>query len=308
MLKPRAVRSGDRVAVIAPASPFTREGFEAGLAELRRLGFEPVFDESVFERRAFVAGSPAVRAAAFGRALDDRTIAAILSVRGGYGSVHLLPRLDPSAVRAARKAIVGYSDLTSLLTFACCQCGLVAFHGPTVAGRLEKGAAGYDAASFIGALTSDRPLGVLSPAGLEAMRPGEARGPLFGGNLTQVAASLGTPFAFDPPPGCLLFLEDVKERPYRLDRLWTQLTLAGIIDRAAGLVLGDFPGCDEPGHDPTAHDTLADLVHDFPGPVLFGLPSGHTPGPALTLPLGVTARAVSGPSPALIIEEAAVEC
>jgi len=129
---------------------------------------------------------------------------------------------------------------------------------------------------------------------------------LVGGNLTQVAAMLGTPFAFDPPDRCVLFLEDVNERPYRLDRLLTQLRQAGVLSRAAALVFGEMPGCDEPDGSCSARDAIAGCVRDFPGPVLIGLASGHTPHPALTLPLGVRARILGGARPALFVTEAAV--
>jgi muramoyltetrapeptide carboxypeptidase len=307
MLKPRALRPGDRVAVLAPASPFVREEFEAGLGELRRLGFQPVYESSVFDRDGYVAGAAETRAAAIRRALEDESVRAILAVRGGYGSVQVLPWLDPAAVRRARKPLVGYSDLTALLTFVTGRCGLVAFHGPTVAGRLECGAAGYDQTTLLGALTRAEPLGPLDAPRLEVFRPGEAAGPLFGGNLTQLAASMGTPFAFDPPAGAVLFFEDVNERPYRLDRLWTQLRLSGIIARAAAIVLGEFPGCDEPGQELRGADTLARLAGDCAGPVVFGFPSGHTTGAALTLPLGVRARVVASGQPVLVVEEAAVD-
>jgi muramoyltetrapeptide carboxypeptidase len=306
LLKPRALEPGGRVAVVAPASPFRPEEFEAGLAELRRLGFEPVYEASIFDRQGYVAGSAEARAAALRKALADETIGAIMAVRGGYGSVHVLPLLERADVRRARKPIVGYSDLTSLLTYTCCQCGVVAFHGPTVAGRLDRGAAGYDEASFLLALTRAEPPGELAAPQVEVLHQGEAAGALFGGNLTQLAASIGTPFAFDPPEGCVLFLEDVNERPYRLDRLWTQLRLAGIVGRARAIVFGDFPGCDEPGDQVRGRDTLAGLVVGFPGPVLFGFPAGHTPGAAFTLPLGVRARVLAGARPALVIEEPAV--
>jgi muramoyltetrapeptide carboxypeptidase len=141
---------------------------------------------------------------------------------------------------------------------------------------------------------------------LETIVPGEADGPIFGGTLTQIAASLGTPYAFDPPQGCVLFLEDVAERPYRLDRLLTQLRLAGILSRAAGIVLGTFPGCDDPGGEPSARAALASILRDFSAPVLFGLPVGHVDGPALTLPLGVRTRVIGSPTARVIIEEAAV--
>ena len=125
--------------------------------------------------------------------------------------------------------------------------------------------------------------------------------------MTQLAASLGTPYAFDPPPGCVLFLDEVGERPYRIDRLYTQLKLAGIIDRAGALVFNELPRCDEPSGAPLARDVVRALVADFNGPVLFGLPSGHTDGPMLTLPFGVTARIDTKAFPGLIIEESAVQ-
>jgi muramoyltetrapeptide carboxypeptidase len=307
MIKPRALKAGDRVAVVAPASPFDRGEFARGLDEIRRLGFEPVFDERVFAAARYVAGPPDARAGAIRSAWQDRSIAAIFCARGGYGSVQLLPFLDRSDARATRKAFVGYSDLTSLLTFLSCDCGLVCFHGPTVAGRLSAGEDGYDRASLLGALTRTAPLGRLSPEGVEVLRPGEARGLLLGGTLTQLVGSIGTPFAFDPPDQFILFVDEVGERPYRIDRLWMQLVFSGLLARASAIVFGELPRCDEPGGDPTARAVIADLVAGFPGPVLYGFPSGHTCGPALTLPLGVEARVIAGRQAALVIDEAAVE-
>ena len=124
--------------------------------------------------------------------------------------------------------------------------------------------------------------------------------------MTQLAASLGTPFAFDPPEGCVLFFDEVAERPYRIDRLYTQLSQAGIIPRAAALVFGEMPHCDEPGGTPAIREVVSHLTADFSGPVLFGLPSGHTQGATLTLPFGVQARVIAGNDAALIIEESAV--
>jgi len=300
LLKPRPVRPGDRVAVVAPASPFDPLQLEAGLCELRRLGFEPVVDERTFARQGYLAGPPETRARALLDALDDPGIACVMAARGGYGSVQVLPFLDPATLAQARKLIVGYSDLTSLLSFVSCRAGLVCAHGPTVADRLGRGL--YDEASLLATLSGREPVGELVAPGLEVLVGGEASGPIFGGNLTQLAASLGTPYAFAPPPGCLILLEDVNERPYRLDRLWTQLRLAGILDRAAGIVLADFPGCDEPGGEVAAREVFAELTRSFPGPVVFGLPTGHSAKP-LTVPLGVRARILAGSRPTVVIEE-----
>ncbi|HSL23244.1 MAG TPA: LD-carboxypeptidase [Vicinamibacterales bacterium] len=306
MLRPRALRPGDRIALVAPASPFDRADFDRGVAELAALGFEPAYDDRVFARRGYLAGDPEDRARAFEDAWCDDRIAALIAVRGGYGSVQMLPRLSPERLRARPKLFIGYSDATALLLFLTQQCGIVAVHGPMVEGRLARGAGGYDRASFMACVTSGKPVGELSPPGLQALRSGEAIGTITGGNLSQLVASLGTPYAFDPPAGSVLFLEDVRERPYRIDRMVTQLRLAGVLDRAAAVVWGEMAGCDEESGKPTARDVIADLFGDFPGPVLFGFPSGHTTGPSLTLPFGVRTRVIAGDRVALSIEEAAV--
>ena len=307
MRKPRALTPGDRLAIVAPASPFTREEFDRGIDEIRSLGFEPVYDESVFERDGYLAGSAEVRAAAIRTAWNDPDIAGLIGVRGGYGSAQVLPLLDRQLARRACKPFLGYSDLTAVLTFLTCQCDLVAFHGPMLAGRLGRGPAGYDRDSFERALCRVEPMGELHAPGLTTIRAGEAVGPLFGGTLTQLLASLGTPFAFAPPQGHVLFLDEVGERPYRLDRMVTQLKQTGLLARAAAVVIGELPKCDEPAGEPTARAVMARLFADFRGPVVIGFPSGHTLTPAMTLPFGVAARVVADRLPRLIIEEAAVE-
>ncbi len=306
MRKPRALRPGDRIALVAPASPFLREAFERGVNEIERLGFRPVFDGRVFDRRGYVAGDADARAQALAEAWADESIAAVKTARGGYGSVQVLPYLQPQVMRRAPKVFVGYSDVTSILTFLTLRCDQVSFHGPSVAGCLGRGEAAYDRDTLLRATTCAEALGPLGRGAVERLRPGEASGMLLGGTLTQLVASLGTPFAFDPPPDYVLLVDEVGERPYRLDRMLTQLALAGILRRASAIVFGQMPGCDEPGGEPSVRATVADVLRDFPGPVLFGLPTGHTSAPALTVPLGVLARVVAGPDPALIIEEGAV--
>ena len=307
MIKPRALCPGDRVAVVAPASPFERGEFDAGIAELLRLGLVPVYDDRVFERRGYLAGDAARRAEALRDAWRDPSVGAVIGARGGFGSVQVLPMLDPVEAREARKILVGYSDLTSILTFLTIGAGLVCFHGPMLAGRLGRGAEGYDRDSFLRLLMQKSPAGELHASGLESIRDGEASGTLLGGNLTQIVASLGTPFAFLPPTGCVLFLEEVGERPYRLDRMLMQLRLAGVLDRASALVFGELIRCDESGGEATARAVVEDYARGFPGPVLLGFPSGHTSGPCITLPLGVKVRVVAGQRPFVAVEEAAVE-
>jgi len=276
------------------------------LAELRALGFVPQHDPSVFDRGTYTAGSPEVRAAALRRAWADSDVAGIVTVRGGYGSVQLLPLLDAADFAGPPKVFIGYSDNTSLMSWLTLTCGVVTFHGPMIDRRLSRGEAGYDRDTLLRCVSRATPIGRITHPHVEVIRSGSASGMLIGGTMTNLAASLGTPHAFAPPPGCVLFLDEIGERPYRVDRLFTQLQQAGVIGRASALVFNELPGCDEPAGAPRIRDVVADLVADFDGPVLFGLPSGHTPSATLTLPFGVTARIDTGPEPGLIIEEAAV--
>jgi muramoyltetrapeptide carboxypeptidase len=306
LLKPRALAPGDRIAVVAPASPFAPEELEAGMAELRRLGFDPIHTASVFAREQYLAGSAEVRARDLLDAWTDPNVAGLVAARGGYGSVHLLPLLNADVFREQPKAFIGFSDNTSLLTWLTQQCGIVAFHGPMIEHRFARGAEGYDRDTFDRCLRQPQPAGEIVHPQLESLAPGEATGELVGGTLSILTASLGTPFAFDPPAGAVLFLDEVAERPYRLDRMLTQLRLGGFLERVSAIVFNELPRCDEPGGGPTARDTVRSVLRGFPGPILFGLPSGHTDGPTLTLPFGVRARVLAGARPALVIDEPAV--
>ena len=168
-LKPRALEPGARLAVVAPASAFERAEFDRGVDEIRRLGFEPVYDDSVFEKQRYLAGSAAIRARAIEQAWRDPAVAGLIAVRGGYGSAQVLPLLDRDAARRARKPFIGCSDLTAVLTVLTTSCDLVAFHGPMLAGRSSLGEAGYDRASFLAALTRREPMGELqAPAARDA--------------------------------------------------------------------------------------------------------------------------------------------
>jgi len=308
MLKPRALTLGSRIAVVAPASPFKQDAFEAGIAELRDLGFIPVYDDSVFAKDlpGYVAGSAEIRASAIRSALRDPSIDALIGVRGGYGSAQLLPLLDVEEARRACKPFIGYSDLTIILSFLTIQCGVVAFHGPMLGDNLSHGAARYDRASLLHALMRAEPMGEFAPQGLETVRPGDARGLLLGGTVTQLLATMGTKFPFDPPHDYVLFFEEVGERPYRLDRMVTQLRQTGLLARASAIVIGELRGCDEPGGTVTGRGVMAQVLKDFPGPIIAGFPSGHTKEQVYTLPLGVSCRVVADDRPRLVIEEAAV--
>jgi muramoyltetrapeptide carboxypeptidase len=304
VIKPRAVRAGDRIAVVSPASPFARDELARGVEELRRLGYEPVYDESIFDTALFTSGPAETRAAAFMRAWSDPEVAAMIAVRGGYGSVQLLPVFNSWTPQRSPKLFIGYSDNTSLLSWLTCQCGVTALHGPMLERRLARGAEGYDSHSLLTLMQGGGEGLRLAPDNLTIVRGGEAAGPLFGGTITQLVGSLGTPFAFDPPDGSILFLEDVNERPYRIHRMLTQLRQSGTLARARALVFGEMRGCGTEDTS-TVHDVIRSFAADCAGPVLAGFPSGHTTGPCWTLPLGVRVRVLTSPA-SLIVEESPV--
>lgn len=305
--RPPALRPGDRLAVVAPASPCDEREVRLGALELESQGFEVTVDDRVFAQEGgYLAGGAALRAAHLQEAFADPAVAGIVCVRGGYGSAQLLPLLDPRPIAAAPKVFVGYSDITTLHAWLQQQAGIVSFHGPMLEKRFSDRTR-YDRDSFVRAVCVSEPMGAIVPPALDVWHGGEATGVLVGGTITQLAASLGTPWAFAPPPGCVLFFDEVNERPYRLDRLLTQLIQAGVIARAAAIVFNELPGCDEPGGTPRGADAVRRVLAGFAGPIVAGFPSGHTPGATVTLPFGVRATVIARGRAALVIEEPAVE-
>ena len=305
MHKPRPLRAGDGVAVVAPASGSSPDELDSGLAELRRLGFEPRHTDAVTARDLFSAGTPLARARDFMAAWNDPSVAALVALRGGYGSAQLLPYLDPAVLQQAPKLFVGYSDTTALHTWLTCHARIPTLHGPMLERRLSRGADGYDVASLM-ALASGQTGVELACDTAMVIQPGEARGPLFGGTLTTLVASFGTRYAFAPPEGAVLFLEDVNERPYRVHRMLTQLDQAGVLRRARAVVFGEMRGCDEPGGGPTAVEAIRHAMAGFAGPVFSGFPSGHTTGPVVTLPLGTSVTVATHPRARIVVEESPV--
>jgi muramoyltetrapeptide carboxypeptidase len=302
----RRLTAGDRIAFVAPASGLARDEVDRAVAGLAALGLKASYDDSIFLKDRFTAGAASARAEAVHAALRDPEVAALIAVRGGYGSAQLLPLLDVRLVQSACKPLIGYSDITALLCLYV-QNGLAAIHGPMADRRLSRGADGFDIDSFQRVVMSGSAAGDLRPPQLEAMHAGTADGVLVGGTLTQLMSLMGTPWAFQPPRDAILFIEDIGERPYRIHRLLTQAAQAGVFNHARAIVLGEFPGCNEPGGDPAIVDVLRDFTAALGVPVLFNFPSGHTSGPTWTLPFGVRAEVVSGPSPVVRILEAAVE-
>lgn len=287
-LRPAPLRPGDRVAVVAPASPVRfPDRLTAGVELLSSWGLEPVRMPSLSAAHGFLAGTDEVRLADLNAAWRDPAIRGVVCARGGYGCQRLTDDLDLDAVRADPKVFVGFSDATAL-HLALGRAGLVTFHGPTAEWNAAR-TGGAAAASLRRALTDPAPVGALSGPGVRTLRAGRASGPLVGGNLSMVSASVGTPDEPDTT-GALLLLEDVGERPYRVDRMLRQLRRAGLADRAAGLVFGEFVDCEETRPRRASHSleaVLAEFAAEVGLPAVAGLPVGHGPG-QLTVPLGAT--------------------
>jgi len=290
--KPRALRRGDLVGVCSPSSPSEPEKLERGVAELRAMGFEVRVAPHTLDRTGFTAGPPADRLRDLHGLLRDPDVAAILFARGGAGAARLLPDLDVSLLRAHPKPLVGYSDVT-LLHLVQARLEMVAFHGPMVAHDLADG--GGDRASLLWALTGEGAPYAAGDGALAVLREGAAEGRLLGGCLSIIAAAAGTPWAFAAKDDTLLFLEDLNERPYRIDRLLFQLRHSGVLDHVRGIVFGDLSTCAAPpGVDWTLDDVIREALDGLDVPIASGLRSGHT-RPNVTLPLGVRARLTCGP-------------
>lgn len=285
MILPPILKSGDRVALIAPAGPVDETHIQTALRRCRDLGFEPVPGEAVRSRARYLAGSDELRARDLEDAISGDS-AAIWALRGGYGTLRILRQVDLSPLVERPKAFIGFSDNTAV-HLALRSMGLVSFHGPHAGfahfpGSTER--------AFRAVLMEPGPAGELPMP--DAYRPvtivpGVAEGPLVGGNLAMLAAVCGTPFQPDTR-GAILFIEDVGEPLYRIDRMLTQLRLAGLLDEAVGIALGDFTP-PEPTADPALGDVLAELLEPVGVPVLAGLPFGHE-RENWTLPMGRRAR------------------
>jgi muramoyltetrapeptide carboxypeptidase len=288
-LRPRALRAGDLVGVCAPAGPVDAERLDRGVAELGALGFDVRLAAGVRARGpGFTAGTPADRLRDLRGLLEDDEVAAVFCARGGAGSGWLLRGLDPEAIRARPKLLVGYSDVT-FLHLLWDRLGLATLHGPMVAWELASGA--YDRDSLRWALSGEGAPYATGPDDLLPLRAGEAEGVVRGGCLSILAAAAGTPWALAPADDTILFLEDLDEPPYRIDRLLLQLRESGALTNVKGIVFGDMKGCSPPvAADYDLTDVIRRALDGLEVPVALGLSSGHTSNPLVSLPFGVRAR------------------
>lgn len=288
--RPRALAPGDRIGVCAPSGPVDPERLEAGAARLRGLGFEVEVHPGVREQTRFTAGSVASRTAQLEELFADPGIAAVWCARGGAGATQLLRHLSPERLVRHPKVFVGYSDVTALHLLLQSE-GLVTFHGPMLTRDLAD-PKGVDEASLLHAVSGRGRPWSAPPGTLRTLRPGTAEGVLRGGCLSLLASLAGTPWALDARgEEVLLFLEDVDEPAYRLDRMLQQLLDSGGLSGVVGVAVGTLPGCGAPKDGGfSALDVIRDALAGLGVPVVAGVPSGHVESGNVTLPFGVRAR------------------
>ena len=303
-IKPRALRPGDKVGIVAPASNVNRELLQAGCDGLRRAGYEPFYFESILERDLYFAGPVERRAREMEDMFARDDIRAIICARGGYGSNYLPLMLDPKKIVAHPKILVGYSDITTLVCCLADAANFVTFHGPMVAKDFAV-ADGLDLESWQNAVGGAAEWSIAEGSGAKPLLSGQAEGILYGGCLSMLVASLGTQHEIRTA-GTILFMEDVATKPYQIDRMLMQLKLAGKLNDVRGMIFGEMLDCRQsPDQDYTLEDVILRIVEDLRIPVAFGLHSGHVSRANITLPIGVRARLTVDDTVELRILEAA---
>lgn len=319
LVKPSLLKRGDKIGIVAPASPTFEEGkLEFAMKRFSELGLRPVIGDHVFDSLGDLAGCDKDRAADINKFFADKQIKAIMAIRGGNGSARLLSMLDWDLIKANPKIIMGYSDITALLLAIHQKTGLVTFHGPTANTFFESP---YTYEYFLKAIMDKNPIGEIGdpkekewapdyPPARMILTKGEAVGALTGGCLTLIKQLMGTRYEIDTT-NKILFIEDVSEEPHSIDRMITQLDLAGKFEHIKGLIIGECVGC-KPGASKRERITqnmsieriFKDRFSNFHAPVVYGMRLGHS-SEKMTLPLGVKARLSAKSDVVLKIEEAA---
>ena len=284
--KPRRPVPGDTLGIVAPSSPFDKKKFQQGLFFIEQLGFKVFYPKTIFERKQYLAGSDVLRAQTLNAMFADPGIKGIICARGGYGALRILPLIDFDVISANPKIFIGSSDISVLLNALLNKSQLVSLHGPMI--ESLAGASARTKLAFRDILLSGQKLTITSEHPV-IINSGKASGVMAGGNLTTLCHLVGTPFEPDFS-GQILLLEDIGEAPYRIDRMLTQMKLAGCFEKINGIVLGTFKGCGEPDF---VYQVFKDIFVNDRLPVLAGFDMGHDE-PNLPIPFGIRATLDSG--------------
>jgi muramoyltetrapeptide carboxypeptidase len=290
--KPPALHKGDLIGVVAPAGAVKTEDLNAGIKRLEELGFRVLLGRSVLQRVRYLAGRDRDRAADLVDMFANPEVRAVVAARGGYGTSRVIPLLDFDAIGRTPKILVGSSDVTLLLHCVQTHCRFVTFHGPMVSPNFGKYSSPTTSDSFVRMLSAIKAPGAFDLPGVKALKSGNAEGVLTGGCLSLVCQTIGTSYEIRTD-NAILFLEDINEPPYRIDRMLTYLKQIGKFDKVRAVVFGLMPDCHPSPHESYAlEDVIRDVLGDLACPILLDFPSGHG-GTNVTLPFGVRA-AVEG--------------
>ena len=297
MIWPQPLKRGDKVAITAPSSPVSAEKLEMSVESIKFLGLEPVVMPSCHMHHGYLAGPDKQRADDINTAFADKTIKGIFCLRGGYGTTRLLPLLDFETIKNNPKVFIGYSDISSLHFNINQKCQLITFHGPmpTTDYRVHEGFTNDSLRNCLFAPKSLKTIGNPDGEEIVTLREGFAKGTLVGGNLSLMAGTLGSPYEVDTK-GKILFIEDVDEMPFRLDKMLTALALAGKFKDCEGVILGTFERCEEVDHPSlTLREIFEEVIVPWNKPTILNLRAGHI-YPQSTLPMGaeVSFEAVKG--------------
>lgn len=309
MIKPKALKSGDTIGVIAPSSGTGAEQINKGKKALEEMGFSVFMSEGCDHQNGYLAGSDDQRVKDLHEMFTDHRVNGIICLKGGYGTPRILDRIDTELIKTNPKVFMGYSDITALHLLINQKASLVTFHGPMVASEFSKGLDRITMDAIRKSLMNPEPAGLLkNPEGEEIhnLVNGKAEGRITGGNLALVTAMMGTPYEVDTK-GKILFLEEIGEDPYRIDRMLTQLRLGGKLKEAEGIIFGDFKDCESSKHEdvPGLKELLQEFAMDAGVPSIYNLQSGHCL-PHLVLPLGVNVI-LDATEGTVMIEEGGVE-
>ena len=288
-IQPRLLKKGDRVGLCAPSGFVSQDALAGAISALAAFGLQVVVGESCRLQHGYLAGTDKVRAQDFNHFVADDGIAGIFAVRGGYGAQRILPLINWNAFKRKCKPFFGYSDATAI-HLAIQRLGIMSYHTPMPATELRFGLDAFSRTSYEACLFGGTQGVLPNLTGHErvCISSGVCKGILAGGNLSLLASSLGTPYALDAR-GKVLFIEEVGEAPYRIDRMLTQLVLAGVFDACAGILLGAFTECYAQKDGRTVNNIIKDMFTGIGKPVLAGVACGHTL-PTLSLPFGAMVR------------------
>lgn len=315
VVKPPRLKAGDKIAIVAPASYISEDELQDSIKNLNKLGFETTYSDKILLQKGYFAGSDKERADDLMEKFLDKSVRGIVCARGGYGGARILPLLDYHIIRANPKVLIGYSDVTALLYGIYKKAGLITFHGPVGTSTFND----FSVNNFQRVLMNPEPVTVFTNSdsgtdeniyGVRTIVKGKGKGRLVGGNLSIMVSLIGTPYDVNYSDK-VVFIEEVGEEPYRIDRMLTQLIEAGKFKKASAIMMGIFKNCEQKKDDPsfkksfTLMDVLTDRLSGLKIPVVYGMSFGHVYD-KFTIPFGAYAELDADNQTFTLLEKAVI--